>query len=82
MDYYFISIFISTYFISNISSNSLIISIVIIDYSVQCISVSCSIVCVRARAELGLFVREVKINITRYNIYFNLLYISCKTKLA
>jgi hypothetical protein len=31
-------------------------------------------------AELGLFVRRGKINIIKYNIYFNLLYMSCKTK--
>jgi hypothetical protein len=33
-------------------------------------------------AEQGLFVRGAKINITRYNICFNLLYMSCKTKPA
>ena len=31
-------------------------------------------------AEQGLFVRGAKFNITRHNIYFNLLYMSYKTK--
>ena len=31
-------------------------------------------------AELGLFVGGVKINITKYNICFNVLYMSCKKK--
>jgi hypothetical protein len=36
----------------------------------------------QAGAELRLFIRGAKINITRYNICFNLLYMSCKTKPA
>ena len=38
------------------------------------------IIYIYTRTELELFVRGVKINIIRYNIYFNLLYMSCKTK--
>jgi len=33
-----------------------------------------------AGAELGLFILGAKINIIRYNICFNLLYMSCETK--
>jgi hypothetical protein len=33
-----------------------------------------------AGARLELFVRGAKINIIRYNICFNLLYMSCKSK--
>jgi hypothetical protein len=32
------------------------------------------------RAELRLFIGGIKINIIKYNIYFNLLYMNCKSK--